>query len=95
MDIKNNFNDILKSLELLSKQNNKIIFSTHPALKKIKNLKNKFFRKIVTSVKPLCFTDYIKLQENSSLIISDSGTLMEESAILNVVHYDQKLTRKT
>ena len=86
LDIKNNFNDILKSLELLSKQNNKIIFSTHPALiKKLKNLKKiNFFRKIVTSVKPLCFTDYIKLQENSSLIISDSGTLMEESAILNV-----------
>lgn len=86
LDNEKNLNEILKSLELLSKTNRKIIFSTHPALiKKLKKIKKiNFFKKIVTSIKPLCFTDYIKLQENSSLIISDSGTLMEESAILNL-----------
>ena len=86
LDNEKNLNEILKSLELLSKTNRKIIFSTHHALiKKLKKIKKiNFFKKIVTSIKPLCFTDYIKLQENSSFIISDSGTLMEESAILNL-----------
>jgi len=86
LDIKNNLNEILKSLELIAKRTDKIIFSTHPALiKKLKKIKKiNLFKKIVTSIKPLCFTDYIKLQENSSVIISDSGTLMEESALLNL-----------
>ena len=40
------------------------------------------FNKIVNSLKPHSFTDYISLQKNSELVISDSGTLMEETAIL-------------
>ena len=84
--IDKNFNEILETLEFLSKKTNKIVFSTHPAFfNKLKNKKKiSFFKKIVKSVKPLCFTDYIFLQKNSDLVISDSGTLMEETAIMNL-----------
>ena len=84
LNIENNFEEIFNSLIYLSKKTEKIIFSTHPAiLKKIKQKgKKKLFNKLVTSIKPLCFTDYIKLQKDCDFIISDSGTLMEETAIL-------------
>ena len=86
LDIKNNFLNLFNCIKELSKMyKGKIIVSTHPGfiarLKKYKKLAN--FSKIVTSLKPLSFTDYINLQKNSELIISDSGTLMEETAILN------------
>jgi UDP-N-acetylglucosamine 2-epimerase (non-hydrolysing) len=59
----------------------KIIISTHPRLeKKIKNL---FKNKNIIMSKPFCFSDYIFLQMNSCVNLSDSGTLMEESALIN------------
>jgi UDP-N-acetylglucosamine 2-epimerase len=86
LNIEKNFTEIFNSLIFLTKKTKKIIFSTHPAMLKkiIQKGKKRLFDKIVTSVKPLCFTDYIKLQKNSDLIISDSGTLMEETALLNL-----------
>ena len=61
----------------------KIIFSTHPRTKKaIKKNKLKINNKI-SLIKPLCFTDYINLQQNSLVTLSDSGTISEESSILN------------
>ena len=85
LDIKNNFLNVFECIEMLSKNyKGKIIVSTHPGLiarlKKYKKLNN--FKKIVNSLKPLSFTDYISLQKNSEFVISDSGTLMEETSIL-------------
>jgi UDP-N-acetylglucosamine 2-epimerase (non-hydrolysing) len=61
----------------------KIVVSTHPRTKiKIKEKKIKFNSKIQL-VKPLGFFDYIKLQINSKAVISDSGSITEESSILN------------
>jgi|TARA_B110000037_G_C17115060_1_gene503408 UDP-N-acetylglucosamine 2-epimerase len=85
LDIKNNFFNVFECIEMVSKNyNGKIVVSTHPGLlarlKKHKKLIN--FNKIVNSLKPLSFTDYIALQKNSDFVISDSGTLMEETAIL-------------
>ena len=85
LDIKNNFLNVFECIEMISKNyKGKIVVSTHPGLlkrlKKYKKLSN--FNKIVESLKPLCFTDYISLQKNSDFVISDSGTLMEETAIL-------------
>ena len=60
-----------------------IIFSTHPRTKNaIKKNKLEINNKICL-LKPLCFTDYVNLQLNSLVTLSDSGTISEESSILS------------
>jgi UDP-N-acetylglucosamine 2-epimerase (non-hydrolysing) len=73
--------DILNTLE--KKYNLPIIVSTHPRTRnKIKELKYKFQEKI-RFLKPLSYSNYVNLQINSNAVLSDSGTINEESSILN------------
>ncbi len=59
-----------------------IIYSTHPrSFKRIKE-KNIEFNPLISQLKPFGFFDYNKLQQNAFCVLSDSGTLSEESAIL-------------
>ena len=80
----NNFHKLSKILNTISEQFNKrIIVSTHPRTRnKIKKEKIKF-HKNVELLKPLGFHDYIHLQKNAYAVLSDSGTITEESSILN------------
>ena len=84
IDNEKRFYNLIKLLNsLVVEYGLKIIVSTHPRTKKkIKEKKIKFNSKIQL-VKPLGFLDYIKLQINSKAVISDSGSITEESSILN------------
>lgn len=78
-----NFKNLVDIFSLLNDTfNYKIVVSVHPRIKsKIENLNKKKLNKIIFC-KPFSFTDYIKLQINSKMVISDSGTINEESSIL-------------
>ncbi len=84
VDSKDNLKAIFIALNKISKKlNKKIIFSTHPRTKvKIKDIQKKLLNKIIF-LKPFGYFDYIKLQLNAKITISDSGSIVEESNILN------------
>lgn len=83
IDNQNYLNNILTSLNKISKiYKNKVIFSTHPRTRnKLKKINKKISKNIIF-FKPFKFFDYLKLQINSRLTLSDSGSIVEESNIL-------------
>lgn len=85
VDSEQNFNDLLASLNKIAETYRKrIIVSTHPRTrKKLETVDAKAFSPLVELMKPLGFFDYIALQKNAYCAISDSGTITEESSILN------------
>lgn len=79
-----NLENIFISVNKIAKKNNlKIIFSTHPRIKNRLRKLNKNYSKNFIFHKPFGFFDYIKLQLNAKIVISDSGSIIEESNILN------------
>lgn len=84
VDIKSKLIEIMLSLDHVSKKYNlPIIFSTHPRTeKKIKQLK--FKSKKLLFFKPFNFYDYANLMGNCKLIMSDSGSITEETSILKI-----------
>ena len=79
-----NFNDLLDSLNAIAeKYKFPIIVSTHPRTRiKLESLNRNDFNPLIQFLKPLGFFDYNKLQMNAFCVISDSGTISEESSIL-------------
>ena len=84
VDSDKNINDFVLALDVIAeKYNHPIIVSTHPRTrKKIDQLGLKF-NPLVRLMKPLGFSDYVQLQQQSKVVLSDSGTITEESSILN------------
>ena len=72
----NAINDIAKQLDI------KVVYSVHPRTEKFIKNRNFKFNERVTQIKPLGFHDYVKLQKNAYCVLSDSGTLSEESGML-------------
>jgi len=84
IDIENNFFNLCNSInEVAKKFQIPIIFSTHPRTNNQIKKMNIKFDKLVLNLAPFGFFDYVKLQKNSFLVLSDSGTISEESAILS------------
>lgn len=78
-----NFLDLIDSLNAVAeKYNIPIIISTHPRTKNMIEAKGIEFNKLIKTMKPLGFNDYIKPKKNSKAVLSDSGTISEESPIL-------------
>ncbi|MEA9356641.1 UDP-N-acetylglucosamine 2-epimerase (non-hydrolyzing) [Bacteriovorax sp. PP10] len=84
VDYDENFNNLLNSLnQVAEKFNKRVIVSTHPRTrKKLEALGSKSFNPKVEFLKPMGFFDYNKMQKEAYCVISDSGTITEESSIL-------------
>lgn len=84
IDIEENFMSLMNSINAIAeKYQVPVIYSTHPRSKKWIEERNFVFHPLVRSLKPFGINDYCKLQENALCVLSDSGTLSEESAILD------------
>ena len=86
VDYKDNLLDLIKSLnEVAEKYKLPVIVSTHPRTQnRIDQLDKKIeINPLVKYLKPVGFFDYIKLQQSAFCVISDSGTITEESSILS------------
>jgi UDP-N-acetylglucosamine 2-epimerase (non-hydrolysing) len=78
------FAKLVKILNAVAEDNNlPVIVSTHPRTQKRIDLFGIKFHPRVQLLKPLGFFDYVKLQMSSKAVLSDSGTINEESSILN------------
>ncbi len=84
VDLPNKLLSILEILnEIAKKYERKIIVSTHPRTKdRLDNLINQKYHERIYFLKPFGFFDYLNLQKNALTVISDSGTISEESSIL-------------
>jgi UDP-N-acetylglucosamine 2-epimerase (non-hydrolysing) len=79
-----NFNKLIKTLNIISEvYEMPVIFPVHPRTKKIITDKAPKLNKNIRLIDPIGFIDYNQLQINSFLVLSDSGTISEESSILN------------
>ena len=79
-----NFRGLIAALNLIAeKYKYPIIVSTHPRTRKMIDSKKIQVRPEIQFLKPLGFTDYNALQMRSYAVLSDSGTISEESSILN------------
>lgn len=80
-----NFNDLMDTLNTIADQKRlPIIFSTHPRTRKMIEAQNADLNPLIQLMKPLGFIDYIKLQKHARTVLSDSGTISEESSILGL-----------
>ena len=83
IDNEANFTRLVNAINSLAETYDKpVLYSMHPRSKKFIELRGAVFHPLVRAHKPFGFHDYIQLQKNALCVVSDSGTLAEESAIL-------------
>ena len=78
-----NFLNLVESLNVIAKKYRMpVMVSTHPRTRKMIKEKKIKFHSLISLIKPLGFIDYIKLETKAKAVLSDSGTISEESSIL-------------
>lgn len=83
IDNEENFMSLMSAINNISEKcQMPVIYSTHPRSKNFIKKRNFTFYSLVQSLQPFGFLDYNKLQKSAFCVLSDSGTLSEESAIL-------------
>ncbi len=83
IDNEGNFLSLMTAINRIAETYNMpVIYSTHPRSMKFIEKREFKFHPLVQSMKPFGFLDYNKLQQNAFCVLSDSGTLSEESALL-------------
>ena len=83
IDNEANFNSLMKALnDIAETYQMPIIYSMHPRTQDRLNKRNIKLHKLIKNLKPFGFFDYNRLQLDSFCVLSDSGTLAEESSIL-------------
>jgi UDP-N-acetylglucosamine 2-epimerase (non-hydrolysing) len=84
IDLKNHFEILADALNGVAETYQMpIIFSTHPRTRKRIKENGTVFHELIQNVEPLGFFDYVKLQKEAFVVLSDSGTISEESAMMN------------
>lgn len=84
IDNEENFISLMTAINnIAEKYQMPVIYSTHPRSMKFIEKRQFKFHPLVQNLKPFGFFDYNQLQRNSYCVLSDSGTLSEESAMLN------------
>ena len=84
IDNEDNFLSLMEAVNhIAEKYQMPVIYSTHPRSKNIIEKRGFTFHPLVRNMKPFGFFDYNKLQKNAYCVLSDSGTLSEESAMLD------------
>ena len=83
IDLEDNFLSLMNAVNRIAEKTGlPVVYSTHPRSKKIIEQRGFRFHPLVQSLPPFGFLDYNNLQMNAWCVLSDSGTLSEESAIL-------------
>jgi UDP-N-acetylglucosamine 2-epimerase len=83
IDNEENFISLMNAINYIAeKYQMPVIYSTHPRSEKFIKLRKFKFHSLVQNTKPFGFIDYNHLQKNSYCVLSDSGTLSEESTMM-------------
>ncbi|MBQ7464635.1 MAG: UDP-N-acetylglucosamine 2-epimerase (non-hydrolyzing) [Lachnospiraceae bacterium] len=84
IDLEDNFMELMNSINEMAKTYDMpVIYSTHPRTRKFIEKRDFRFDDRVRNLEPFGYFDYNKLQKNAFVVLSDSGTLSEESAMLD------------